>query len=207
MTLQISERAGTYFQLHANYTFSKAMDNGSFVTFVNFPQSVEQRNLERAISNQDVRHRFIANFVLSAPQRTFLRNFQLSSIVTLESGRPFTLFVGFDANDDGNPVTDRVGASRRNTYYGDALRTVDLRLSRAIHLREPYSLDLAIDAFNAFNRANVNEVFTVYGAPDFLGPVPQHYKDGITSLANPTFGTPRTVFPARVLQLSVKFRF
>lgn len=207
LTLQFMEKAGQYFHLNANYTFSKAMDNGSFVTFVNFAQSVYQRNLERAISNQDVRHRFVANFVASAPQHTFLRNFELSSIVTLESGRPFTLFVGFDANDDGNPVTDRVGASRRNTYYGDPLRTVDLRLSRAIHFTERYKVDLAIDGFNLFNRANVNEVFTVYGAPDFLGPVPQHYKDGITSPANPTFGVPRTMFSARVLQLSAKFRF
>jgi hypothetical protein len=52
----------------------------------------------------------------------------LRSIVTLQSARPFTLFVGFDANNDGNPVTDRVSGVSRNTYRGDSLQTFDLRL-------------------------------------------------------------------------------
>src|SRR5579859_7602066 len=136
MTLQFIEKAGKYFQLNANYTWSHTLDDGTFVTFVSTPQSNAQRNLERANSNQDARHRFVANFTADAPQKTFLRNFQLSSIVTLQSARPFTLFVGFDANNDGNPVTDRVGNSPRNSYRGDNLETVDLRLSRAVHIGE-----------------------------------------------------------------------
>jgi outer membrane receptor protein involved in Fe transport len=206
MTLQANERLAKYLQLNANYTFSKTLDDGTFVTFVSTPQSNAQRNLERAYSNQDVRHRFVTNFVASAPQHSFARNFELSSIVTVQSPRPFTMFVGFDANNDGNPVTDRVGTSRRNTYRGDNLRTVDLRVSRAIHFTERYQLNLSVDAFNAFNRANVDEVFSVYGAPDFIGPVPQHYKDGVTG-ANPSFGAPRTVFNPRQFQLAAKFVF
>ena len=207
LTLQATEHSGKYFRLNANYTFSKTLDDGTFVTFVSTPQSNAQRSLERALSNQDVKNRFVANFVASAPEHSFARYFELSSIVTIQSPRPFTLFAGFDANDDGNPVNDRVGEAARNTYFGDSLRAVDLRLSRMLHLGEKYKMELSVDAFNALNRANVDEVFSVYGAPVFLGPIPQHYKDGITSPANPSFGSPRTTFNPRQFQFAAKFIF
>src|SRR5215831_8481063 len=207
MTLQLSEKAGKYFSLNANYTLSHTLDDGTFVTFVSTPQSNRQRNLERANSNQDARHRFVTNFVADAPQQwKLLRNFELSSIVTLQTGRPFTLFVGFDANNDGNPVTDRVGTSPRNSYRGDSLQTVDMRLSRAIHFDERRRLNLSIDAFNLFNRANVDEVFSVYGAPDFIGPPPVHFGDGIAGPSGQV-GAPRTVFNPRQLQFAAKFTF
>jgi outer membrane receptor protein involved in Fe transport len=206
LTLQAAEKAGKYFRLSANYTFSKALDDGTYLVFVDTPQSNAQRNLERAVSNQNVPHRFVANFVADAPQEWFLRNFELSSIVTLQSARPFTLFVGFDANNDGNPVTDRVGASARNTYRGDTLKAVDLRLSRVVHVKERAQVNLSVDAFNLFNRSNVDEVFSVYGAPDFVGPVPRHFGDGITGPSG-AVGSPRTVFNPRQLQFGLKLSF
>jgi outer membrane receptor protein involved in Fe transport len=204
---QVAEQQGKYFHLNANYTFSKTIDNGTFTTFVSTPQSNYQRNLERALSNQDVRQRFVANFTADAPDHSFARDFEFSSIVTLQTPRPFTLFVGFDANNDGNPVTDRVGASGRNSYLGGDLRSWDLRLSRYIPFSESYKINLALDAFNVFNRANIDEVYSVYGAPDFIGSVPHHYQDGVTSPADPFFGSPRTAFNPRQLQLSAKFSF
>jgi hypothetical protein len=209
LTVQAIEKAGKYFSLNANYTWSHTLDDGTFVTFVSTPQSNAQRNLERANSNQDARHRFVANFVADAPQQwTVLRNFELSSIITLQSARPFTLFTGFDANNDGNPVTDRVGTSPRNSYRGDNLQTVDLRISRTIHLRESAKLNLSFDAFNLFNHTNVDEVFSVYGAPYFVPgqPVPQHFGDNGFSPSG-AVGAPRTVFNARQLQFAAKFTF
>src|SRR2546427_114772 len=206
LTLQATEKAGKYFRLNANYTFSKTLDDGTYLVFVDTPQSNAQRNLERADSNQDLRHRFVANFVADAPQQWFVRNFELSSIVTLQSARPFTLFVGFDATNDGNPVTDRVGVSARNTYRGDSLKAVDLRLSRVVHLKERAQLNLSVDAFNLFNRSNVDEVFSVYGAPDFVGPVPRHFGDSITGPSG-AVGSPRTVFNPRQLQFGLKLSF
>ncbi len=185
----------------------KTLDDGTFTTFVSTPQDLYDRSLERGLSNQDVRHRFVANFVLDGPRKTILRNFQMSSIVTLESPRPFTLFVGFDANNDTNPVTDRVGLSARNTYEGDKLYAVDLRLSRFFAFTERMKLTLAMDAFNLFNRPNVQEVYSVYGAPDFIGAIPREYGDGVGSPANPDFGQPRTMFNPRQLQLSARFSF
>ncbi len=207
LTVQIDQRYGQLFRLNANYTFSKTLDDGTFTTFVSTPQDLYSRNLERANSNQDVRQRFVASFVAQAPAKSILRNCEFSGIVTLQSPRPFTTFVGFDVNNDNNPVTDRVGLSARNTYWGDSLRSVDLRVTRLFRLRESTVLRISADAFNLANRPNVDEVTTVYGAPDFLGAIPQQYKDGRGSPANPLFGEPRTMLNPRQLQFAVKLSF
>lgn len=207
LTVSATQRAGKYLRLNANYTFSKTLDDGTFTTFVSTPQDLYQRSAERANSNQDIRHRFVANFVADAPEKTFARNFEFSSIITAESPRPFTMFFGADGNGDTNPVTDRVGLSSRNAYWGDRLVSWDARVSRFFRFREHQQIEAAVDAFNLLNRPNVNEVTSVYGAPIFLGAVPNHYKDGVTSPANPDFGGPRTMFNPRQLQFSLKYSF
>jgi hypothetical protein len=235
LTLQAIQRVGKYFTLNANYTYSHIIDNGNFTTFINLPQNQFDNKSERGNSNQDVRHRFVANFSASAPDNTFLRHFQVSSIITIQTGRPFTMFTGGDSNGDTNPVTDRVGLIGRNTYYGDPLRTWDLRVSRYVQLSERMRLDLMFDAFNLLNRPNVDEVFSVYGSPIFCGPVPQQYKDAtsraiqsggascptfapppgvvvpaqffVPPAPNINFGTPRTVLNPRQLQFAIKFSF
>jgi hypothetical protein len=188
LTFQAIERMGKYFTLNASYTYSHIIDNGNFTTFINLPQNQFDNKSERATSNQDARHRFVANFTAQTPNHgmALVRNWGLSSIITIQSGRPFTMFVGGDANGDTNPVTDRVGLSGRNSYIGDPLRTVDVRVSRAFNLTERMKMDLMFDAFNALNRQNVDEVFSVYGSPVLCGPggaavQPQHYKDAAST--------------------------
>ena len=235
LTFQAIERLGKYFSFNANYTYSHIIDNGNFTTFINLPQNQFDNKSERGNSNQDVRHRFVANFSASTPNHGFAlyRNLGLSSIITVQSGRPFTMFVGGDANGDTNPVTDRVGLSGRNSYIGQPLRSWDLRVSRAFQMTEHMRLDFAFDAFNVLNRQNVDEVFSVYGSPLFCGAVPQHFGDAaslqaqvgqaacpafvkppnapvtfaVPPTANANFGTPRTMLNPRQLQLSVKFTF
>jgi hypothetical protein len=208
MTLQVSERFGARFSLNANYTFSKTMDNGNFTTFINLPQNTFDRKSEYALSNQHIRHRFITNFSASTSDtgHPLMRNWMLSNIITLQAGRPFTIYVGFDANGDNNPTTDRVGLAARNTYIGDASKSWDLRLSRNFRIREKANLEMIFDAFNLLNRPNVDEVDTVYAAPVFIGPVPQHYKDGAIA-ANPGFGSPRVMMNPRQLQFAMKLSF
>jgi outer membrane receptor protein involved in Fe transport len=236
MTLQVAERLGKRFTLNANYTWSHIIDNGNFTTFINLPQNQFDNINERANSNQDVRHRFVANFSATGPEKGFLKNFELSSVITIQGGRPFTLFVGGDANGDTNPVTDRVGLIARNSYIGDPLRSWDLRVTRFFPINERVKLNLTFDAFNLLNRANVDEVFSVYGSPVFCGAVPSSYKDA-TSVAiqrgqvacpnfkpedgrvivpaqffvppapNQNFGTPRTMLNPRQLQFAAKLVF
>jgi outer membrane receptor protein involved in Fe transport len=237
LTLQVTERAGQYFSLNANYTFSHTLDDGTFTTFVSTPQDLYNRGLERANSNQDVRQRFVTNFTGTTPIHSILRNFSMSSIVTLQTGRPFTMFVGFDANGDTNPVTDRVGNLGRNTYYGDHLYSWDLRISRYFQIRERLRLDLMLDAFNLLNRPNVDEVTSVYGAAVICGgtAVPKNFRDKATietqqqaiafdtgtggptcpnlspvpspPVPNALFGAPRTMLNPRQFQFGAKFAF
>ena len=235
LTLQAIERLGRYFNLNANYTYSHIIDDGNFTTFINLPQNQFDNRSERSNSNQDVRHRFIANFTARAPNHGFARNFEFSSIITVQTGRPFTMFVGGDANGDTNPVTDRVGLSGRNSYYGQALRAWDLRVSRSLQFTERVKLDLMFDAFNVLNRQNIDEVFSVYGSPILCGPLPQRYGDAaslqaqagqavcpaftppagvvvpntfaIPPTADSRFGTPRTMLNPRQLQFAAKFTF
>ncbi len=177
LTFQAMERLGKYFNLNASYTYSHIIDNGNFTTFINLPQNQFDNKSERASSNQDVRHRFVANFTANTPNRGVAKNFTFSSIVTIQSGRPFTMFTGGDSNGDTNPVTDRVGLSGRNSYIGQPLRTWDFRVSRFFQLSERVKVDFIFDAFNLLNRQNVDEVATVYGSPVFCGAVPRHFGD------------------------------
>jgi hypothetical protein len=41
-------------------------------------------------------------------------------------------------------------------------------------------LDFSVDAFNVFNRQNVDEVNYIYGSPAFCGAIPKHYNDATT---------------------------
>jgi len=223
----ITDRLGRYLRFNASYTFSHTVDDGTFTTFVSTPQDLFRRDLERANSVQDVRHRFVANFVAQGPDRKILRNIEFSDILNLQSGRPFTIFVGNDVNNDTNPVTDRVGLSPRNSYRGDHLYSNDVRLSYKFGFSERKKMEVALDAFNVFNRQNVDEVTSVYGGGtiDFCGAAPTHFGDpaslaiqrgavscngainGGAPAPNPLFGTPRTMFNPRQLQLSAKFTF
>src|SRR5215469_4583090 len=196
-TLTVMER-GKNFNLTANYTYSHTLDNGNFTTFINLPVNQFDYAAERANSNQDARHRLVANFTVMAPSTGVWRNFELSNIVTLQSGRPFTIFYGNNTlNDVAGGATDRVGGSSfvpgscpsvencdtmisRNTYTGDPEYNWDLRLARNVHLNERLTVNLAFDAFNLLNRPNVDEVTSVYGSPVFCGGIPHHYNDRTT---------------------------
>jgi len=195
-TLTVLKR-GTYFNLTANYTYSHIIDNGNFTTFINLPVNQFDYAAERANSNQDGRHRLVANFTAIAPKTGPWRNFQLSNIVTLQSGRPFTIFYGNNTlNDVAGGATDRVGGAPiqgscptvqncktmidRNTYIGDQYYDWDLRVTRAVHINDRLTANLAFDAFNLLNRANFDEVTSVYGSPVFCGAIPLHYNDATT---------------------------
>lgn len=201
-TITAIERMGQYFNLTANYTYSHVIDNGNFTTFINLPPNQFDYSSERGNSNQDVRNRFVTNFTANAPNNGVWRNFAFSSIITMESGRPFTLFAGENTFGDvaglstdrvgGPPVHDTGSCSNvtdcstiigRNTYLGDPLYSWDLRLARMFQLRENLKMELSVDAFNALNRPNIDEVTSVYGSPVFCGSspvIPRRYNDAIT---------------------------
>jgi hypothetical protein len=205
-TVTVIERIKN-FNLTANYTYSHTIDNGNFTTFINLPVNQFDFTNERANSNQDARHRLVTNFTATGPEDMwYTRHFTLSSIITLQSGRPFTMFYGNNTfNDVAGGATDRVGGApvggkcpsvancgtmiSRNTYIGDPLYAWDLHLGRYFQLTERMKLDLSVDAFNLLNRSNVDEVTSVYGSPVFCGGangaspvIPRHYRDATSRL-------------------------
>jgi len=205
--LTVTKRMSHGFGVNINYTFSKTLDFPTGYTFRDLFQDPLNARLDWGLSNQHVGQRFILSFTGEAPRRWALtRDFKLSVITTLQSPRFVSVFTGFDANGDLEFGPDRVGLIGRNTYKGDSFKQIDLRLSRRIPVHERWQIEALIEFFNLFNRPNVTEVNTVYGAADFIGPVPRRFRDGIAG-AVPSFGQPGVTGPARQVQLALRINF
>lgn len=207
MLLHFRKRPTGHFGFGASYTWSKSIDNGPNPSFVLIPQTSRRFDLERTISSDHVGHRFVGNATIIGPtdMNPILNNFEFGTIVSIQGPHFFTKFAGFDANGDGFPVNDRVGIEPRNTFEGDGLQSVDLRISRAFNLGERGRLQVIAEAFNVFNTLNIRFFNTVYGAPDFI-PVgtPGTFVEGSP---NPSYGTPRAIFNPRQIQFAVRYSF
>ncbi len=213
LLINVNRRLKKHVGFGISYTLSKSIDDGPNPSFVLIPQDSKNFRAERAISSDDARHRFVGNAIFAGPTsgNYLLRDYLLSFIVTLESPHRFSKFAGFDANGDVFPVNDRVGLEPRNTFEGDSLQTVDMRVSRSFQLREKLRMEFIAEAFNLLNKVNIRFFNTVYGAADFCpvggsavcgsGPF---FKEGSP---NPNYGTPRSVFNPRQLQFAVRFTF
>jgi Carboxypeptidase regulatory-like domain/TonB dependent receptor len=216
LLVNFNQRVKKLVNFGISYTFSKSIDDGPNPSFVLIPVNSSRIDQERALSSDDARHRFVGNATLSTPgdANALVRDFQLGFIVTLESPHHFTKFAGFDANGDVFGVNDRVGLDARNTFEGDSLQTVDVRLSRSFTIREKKKLEFIAEAFNLLNTLNVRFFNTVYGDSIFhpanstindplLGPIPT-FREGAL---NPGYGNPRAIFNPRQIQFAARFTF
>jgi hypothetical protein len=208
-TLSLRKLLSRHYSILANYTFSKSIDIGTDVQLTDTPMDYLAPQLDRGLGDNDVRRRFVLTALGETPHEwnPLLRNFKFSMLNTLQSPHYYTILAGFDVNGDGFPFSDRVGNITRNTYRGDSSYTTDVRLQRVFAVSERIKPEASAEIFNLFNRQNVNGIDTVYGAATFLGRIPEKYGDGVTSAANPTFGTPNYVAPARQVQLALRFNF
>jgi Carboxypeptidase regulatory-like domain len=198
-----------HFNFLANYTWSKSIDISTTVNLPNTPENYLHPEFDRAVGDNDVRHRFTLAFLTESPKQwpIVVRDFKFSVLSSLQSARFFSVNAGFDTNGDGFPFPDRVGTTPRNYYKGDPYYDTDVRLQRVIPFTDRIKGEASIEFFNLFNRANVEDIDHVYGLADFAGPTPTHFGDHVTSPANPTFGAPKFVAPAREIQLSFRITF
>ena len=218
--IQLTKRFSQNFQVQTSYTLAKAIDDAPDFTSVvvgvddlKNAQDTLQPNLERGAANADIRHRFVFSGVwnidyaksLSNPiARAILRGYQLSTISTLQSGRPYSIFVGADVNNDGNTRTDRPPAVGRNTIYGPNFLDVDMRVTRDFALyAERVKLRMMFEAFNLTNRAN----FSSFTTSSLLTTL--YNFTSATNTFTPAAGYLSRVATAdpRILQLAAKITF
>jgi hypothetical protein len=197
LIMSFNKRRGRWADVRVSYTFSKALDNsGNF--FFSTPQNNFDLNDEWGLSDNDQRHRLTFNGSFStggAKSRSLTRrlyeNFQFSYIFTYASRLPFNIVTGNDRNGDTNNNDRPVGVGR-NTGRGFDYSSLDLRLSRRFRFTENADLELLVEAFNVFNRANYSVPNNTFG----------------TGTAPPaSFGRPTAAMDPRQIQVGFRFNF
>ena len=217
-----------------SYTFGKAKDYQSNI--ISHGQSSFtnpfDRSYDYALADFDRTHRFVGSFLYqlpylkdsSTPLRLVAGGWQLNSIVTLESGVPFTVITGADTSldgvgadrpnligtpelDTGRPRGEQVakyfntaafqtgtpgtyGTAGRNLLRGPGNATVDFSALKNFDMPgfgEDAYLQLRVEAFNLFNRAN-------FGNP-------------VNNILAATFGRITTAGEPRILQFGIRYVF
>src|SRR5262249_16063586 len=177
----------------AQYTNSRTTNDtgGAFA----LPANNFDLRPERGRADFDQRHRF--NF--SGRLRTPL-DFTLGASLALTSAAPFTITTGFHDNRD-TVANDRPSGVTRNTGQGPGFAQLDLRLTRRIRGIPSFFKNghasgdssgsgdflISADAFNALNHTNFNRI--------------------IGEQSSTLFGLANSAFPARTVQLSIKYSF
>jgi outer membrane receptor protein involved in Fe transport len=172
LSLLFKKRLSRNLLLEASYVWSKVLDNVPDQTSVvvgggddaKQAQQTFRLSDDRGPGNADTPHRFVLNGLwqlnyfrdLKGPARALLHGWEFSGIIQVSSAQPFTEFLGADLNNDSNNRTDRTPGVGRNTLRGDAIETVDLRVTKTFGFAEDrVRLQFIGEMFNAFNHTNV----------------------------------------------------
>jgi hypothetical protein len=175
--VQVQKRYSRQFQFLASYTWSRVIDDNpspvAVVPDTGDDAAIVQDTLnvrdDRGPGDANVPHRFVGSVIwdifyanrLNPAARALLGDWQLSLIGEAASGQPYTIRVGQDVNNDGNPRNDRAPGYGRNTERLPTYATLDTRLSKYIPLGlERFRLQLIGEAFNLTNRTNITGVQT-----------------------------------------------
>ncbi|HKA16853.1 MAG TPA: TonB-dependent receptor, partial [Blastocatellia bacterium] len=109
-------------QLNANYTFSKAIDTISDAFNARLglnPTDNFNIDLDRGRADFDIRHKFVTDFNYEIPfykENRWIGGWELTGILTLQTGAPFSVFHGGqDPNADGI-LTDRASFIGSGSY-------------------------------------------------------------------------------------------
>jgi Carboxypeptidase regulatory-like domain/TonB dependent receptor/TonB-dependent Receptor Plug Domain len=183
LLLSLTKRFANRHQFLVGYTLSKAEDNATDYQSAFIPQNNGEGrddanpnglpigfdpDAERGPSLQDQRHRFVASGLYLLPF-----DVQVSSIVTIGSGRPYNILAGDDLNGDGDGGTfppdrarttpgDPASSVKRNAGTMPVQATVDMRVARRFTLGRVY-VDGLFEVFNLFNRTNYTEINNIFG--------------------------------------------
>jgi hypothetical protein len=225
--------------LSANYSYGRSIDDApewNLYPFEATPQNVFNRRDERATSDGNKAHRAIArlhwDFLrsgLPGPQQVraplwhrLIGELYLETFSSIHSGQYLNVVTGFDANHDGNPLTDRPLQVGRNTFLGPRFAQVDMRLAwrprplgMGLCKTERCSTEFTVDVFNILNHTNFAGVSTVLEQGDLTGLDPRIVSgrraisgfDYRQPLAPSGFGLATSAFTPRRLKLGLSFSF
>jgi Carboxypeptidase regulatory-like domain/TonB dependent receptor len=123
--ISVSKRYSHNLFWQASYTLAHSVDDASvdfFSESVNDPpasQNIFDRKGDRGPSDFDIRHNFVANVVYDLPGRGRLLNgWQVSAVVNVHSGLPFTPVLDFDNADVQSLLTAERPNLVGNAYAG-----------------------------------------------------------------------------------------
>jgi Carboxypeptidase regulatory-like domain len=173
LTASFTKQFGRGLQFQANYTWSKAIDDTSDYSSLSTPFRPDLVSADRSLSDFNITHNFVANAVYTTSHHShgslfprILADISISPIVYARSGAPFTLLVpGITSNGAGDHLSEaRPYHEGRNTGIGPAFYSWDMRISKALYLRQDSALRLdliaqATDILNHTNFSAVNNIF------------------------------------------------
>jgi len=218
----------------SSYTFGKSIDDkgGQGAASSGTPQDSYNLHAERGVSDFDVKHVYRFSWVAELPfgaDRQFLGSargpvqfvlggWQMSGIVTAQSGRPFTPrlagnisgslegadrpnLIGnpvlsnpdpntgwVDRNAFGMPAALTFGNAGRNIALSDGLKTVDVTMGKVFTVTETSRFEFRGEFFNILNHPN-------FGLPN-------------STVNSAQFGTVgRTSTTSRQIQLGLRFQY
>ena len=207
LSVALNKRMSNEFELLASYTLSKATDDAS--DFDEQPQNPYLTQADRALSRQDVRHRFVLSGLYELPFGDeaqlgagsegdifigqILGHIEIAPILTISSGRPVDPLTGTDEEHSGAyPFVSRPLGSARNGLKTPSFVNLDVRALKYFPIGPHGKLDLVVEAFNLFNHPNVMSISPYFGS-------------GLTPL--PTFKAPTSFAASRQLRFSIDFEF
>jgi carboxypeptidase family protein len=165
LTASLETRRAAWGRIRVSYTLSTSQDDAGNA-FFQTPQTQNDILADKGPSDNDQRHRL----VLSGTVERGLGGFQIGWVYSSASAPPFNIVTGADNNGDSTFNDRPAGVGRNaarlpcftdlNATCGTA--TFDARLSRALTFAH-HRIDLMLEGFNLFNRANVVNVNNTIG--------------------------------------------
>jgi hypothetical protein len=175
LLVQLGKRFRYGLQGNISYTWSHEIDYGqgdaTDALFFNAPVATFNGNykLDKGSGTLDQRHRFVLSFV-EQPVFThragrfykyLVNNWQLSALMTLESGRPEMPYVfltdtpvtnmAYSTTLNGFGGGDRAPFWRNDSLYTPPVHRGDARLSKIVPIGERYKVIVSFEAFNVTN--------------------------------------------------------
>jgi hypothetical protein len=229
LQVSVEKRFSKGFNVSANYTFGKTIDEVSYLTDTCSTNTINPYNVRayRAVSDFNVPHRFVLNYLwqLPAPKqnavlRNLLGNWQTTGILNWQSGFPLTISTGEDdsLSGVGNDLADLV--SKPSLTSGPlGQRIQQWFTTAAFHTAAPGTFGNSgrniLKGPGTFNLDfSVQRLFTIkdrfklqYRAEFFNGLNHTLLNNPGTTVTAGGFGQITSARDPRILQMALKLRF